>query len=481
MAKTWRNKRGLFKLRLTLAISGGLNLALTGFADAQALTSLHRFSPLSGLFENNDGAYPASDLILTAGVLYGTASQGGIAGGGTVFKVNADGTGFKILHSFSPPNQNTGDPGDGAFPLGGLVLAQGTLYGTTFAGGTGNAGTLFKVNTDGTGFAIVYTFSAADPTTGANSDGAAPWAGLLLSGSTLYGTATGGGDAGVGTAFKINTDGSGFSRLHSFAAVDTSTLTNNDGSHPLGGLILSGSTLYGTAFQGGGLGSGVVFKVNADGSSFAVLSSLSGGPRGRLVVTNNTLYGTTENGGDLGYGSVFRLNTDGSELTNLFSFAADTADGPWAGLVLSGKTLYGTTLRGGAFSQGSLFSINTDGSGFTNRYSFTDGTDGAQPQAGVVLSGDILYGTASEGGDAADGTVFSLSPGIVGGQQLTITSSGGNVVFMWPVNGLRLQATTNLVPPVVWTAVSPGPAIVNGQNAVTNTVSVVQRFYELTQ
>ena len=77
-----------------------------------------------------------------------------------------------------------------------------------------------------------------------NSDGANPYAGLILSGNTLYGTANGGGSSGNGTVFAVNTNGTGFTNLHSFTAY---LVNNSDGAYPEAGLILSGNTLYGTA------------------------------------------------------------------------------------------------------------------------------------------------------------------------------------------------------------------------------------------
>ena len=69
---------------------------------------------------------------------------------------------------------------------------------------------------------------------------------MILSGNTLYGTATDGGSSGNGTVFAVNTDGTGFTNLHSFTALDL-YYTNSDGANPYAGLILSGNTLYGTA------------------------------------------------------------------------------------------------------------------------------------------------------------------------------------------------------------------------------------------
>jgi uncharacterized repeat protein (TIGR03803 family) len=86
------------------------------------------------------------------------------------------------------------------------------------------------------------------------SDGANPYGGLILSGNTLYGTAYAGGSSGNGTVFAVNTDATGFTNLHNF--------TGRGGANPYAGLVLSGHTLYGTTYSGGTGGSGTVFSLS---------------------------------------------------------------------------------------------------------------------------------------------------------------------------------------------------------------------------
>jgi uncharacterized repeat protein (TIGR03803 family) len=80
---------------------------------------------------------------------------------------------------------------------------------------------------------------------------------LILSGNTLYGTATSGGSSGAGTVFALRTDGTGFATLHEFCLTDC-----NDGGSPSAGLILLGNALYGTAYGGGSSGNGTVFSLS---------------------------------------------------------------------------------------------------------------------------------------------------------------------------------------------------------------------------
>src|SRR5260221_719934 len=180
----------------------------------------HRF--LLPVYTNSDGAGSRTALIsnLSGHTLYGTATGGGSSGNGTVFAVNTDGTGFTNLHSFtasSGTDYANCTNSDGSHPYAGLVLSGNTLYGTTSGGGSSGDGTVFGVNTDGTGFTNLHGFSGrygnhnADYT---NSDGGNPFGGLVLSGQTLYGTAVGGGSSGGGTVFALNMDGTGFTNLH---------------------------------------------------------------------------------------------------------------------------------------------------------------------------------------------------------------------------------------------------------------------------
>ena len=109
---------------------------------------------------------------------------------------------------------------DGALPYAGLILSGNTLYGTAIGGTNGN-GTVFAINTNGMGFTTLHTFTASDPNTITNSDGADPFAGLILSGNTLYGTADVGGTNGTGTVFAVNTNGTGFTTLYNFTATES--------------------------------------------------------------------------------------------------------------------------------------------------------------------------------------------------------------------------------------------------------------------
>jgi uncharacterized repeat protein (TIGR03803 family) len=173
-----------------------------------------------------------------------------------VFAINTDGTGFRNLYSFTATDYFFPTNSDGAHPLPGLVLSGNTLYGTAYGGGNAGKGTVFAINIDGSSFTTLHSFSAASGTS--NSDGANP-TGLILSGNTIYGTGQAAGTNGYGTVFALNTNGTDFTTLHNFTG-------GSDGAAPLGDIISSGNTLYGTASTGGSSvdnsGSGIVYMAN---------------------------------------------------------------------------------------------------------------------------------------------------------------------------------------------------------------------------
>jgi uncharacterized repeat protein (TIGR03803 family) len=141
-----------------------------------------------------EGRYPDGALLEGSdGVLYGTTSTGGSNDAGTIFKLKKDGTGYIVLHEF------TGSAEDGKTPRGGFVEGHdGALYGTTESGGANDDGTAFRLNKDGSGYELLRRF------THTAGDGQNPIAALLkASDGALYGTTQGGGDLGFGTIFVL--------------------------------------------------------------------------------------------------------------------------------------------------------------------------------------------------------------------------------------------------------------------------------------
>ena len=238
----------------------------TELIEAQMFRTIYNFSPGShGMSHTNaDGGQPQCTLFLSGNVLYGTASIDGPSLSGTVFRLNTDGSGFSTLHGFSAASDINPVNNDGANPHGGVTLSSNRLYGTAFYGGSGASGTVFGLDTNGDNFQTLYSFTPFGFTT--NSDGAWPLADLVVSENVIYGSTFAGGLAGGGTVFRINTDGSGFATFDS--------LTNLAGSAPQGALALSGNVLYGTTPSGGGFSNGTVFRIDIDGTGLTALYSV---------------------------------------------------------------------------------------------------------------------------------------------------------------------------------------------------------------
>jgi uncharacterized repeat protein (TIGR03803 family) len=400
-------------------------LVLTMFAplkSAYAETVLYSFN----YNYYSDGVYPEAGLITdSAGNLYGTTYQGGsIYGDGTVFELASDGT-ETLLHSF------TGSPNDGAEPTASLIRdSAGNLYGTTEAGGIENCynplgcGTVFKVAPDGAE-TVLYVFSG-------KSDGGSPEGSLIRDKKgNLYGTTSQGGAADVGTIFEVTPKGAE-TVLHSFTG-------GSDGSSPEGTLIRDKKgNLYGTTSQGGddnecgGGGCGVVFKLASDGTE-TVLHAFTGTNgdgatpyAGLIRDKNGDFYGTTIWGGagTPSYGTVFKVTPEGVE-TVLHTFNGSPSDGanPQAGVILKNGNLYGTTTHGGVLGGtcpitlgcGAVFKLTSKGQE-SLLYAFCPAascTDGAEPEGGLILDKKgNLYGTTVSGGNGV-GCYDEIGCGVV--------------------------------------------------------------------
>jgi uncharacterized repeat protein (TIGR03803 family) len=286
-------------------------------------------------------------------------------------------------------------------------------------------------------------------------DGANPRGGLVLSSGVFYGMSEEGGAAGAGTIYSIHADGTFYQVLHSFPAL-TGSGTNTDGAYPDTALLASGTNLYGTAFLGGSNGNGTVFRMGTNGSNFAVLHHFSAlvsntnadgsEPNTSLALSGNVLYGVTQYGGALGYGGVYAINTDGTGFTNLYSFTGGaSAQNPQAGVVVSGNMLYGTTAGGGANGQGLIYRLGTNGQGFVDMYDFlpltnSENASGAFPEGNLALAGSNLFGLANGGGVSGNGSVYMIQ---TNGLNFTnLHSFDGSNDGVGPIAGPLVSAST---------------------------------------
>ena len=363
----------------------------------------------------SDGESPVAGLINVKGTLYGTTQDGGdgrlgYSCCGTVFSISESGK-ETVLHRFK-------GGADGAQPVAPLINVSGTLYGTTYGGGTKRCGTVFAISMSGKE-TVLYSFKC-------RADGARPVAPLLSVNGALWGTTTGGGAKGIGTVFAVTMSGRETVR-YSFKGGSA------DGQNPYGGLINVKGKLYGTTDGGGAhcikyVACGTVFSITTSGNE-TVLYNFKGGkdgqnPEAGLVYRKGRLYGTTAGGGGCApsgsCGTAFAATLSGAEtVLHRFGYRHDGAV-PQAALLDVNGTLYGTTYEGGTYEYGTVFEILPSGKERV-LYNFADNSadqgDGYYPMASLIDVKGTLYGTTPNGGqgctssiDEGCGTVFVLKP-----------------------------------------------------------------------
>ena len=367
--------------------------------------------------------YPKSNLIFDeAGNLYGTTQGSGIVEEGTVYQLVPTSGATWTLNSI---HQFVGYPTDGDDPVAGLTIDEkGNLYGTTLAGGQGNAGVVFELSPQPEGQwteSIPYYFSGFGD----------PYGGVALYKGSLYGTTTYGGADGAGTVFALSPS----TRGDWTAAIIFSLTPGSDGLQSQGKPIFDGAgNLYATMDQNGPNGWGTVLQVSpgADGNwngrvLHAFTGRLDGGTvDGSLALDKSgNLYGTTYYGGEFGFGTVFELargsdgRWTGKTLYN-FTGGSDGAN-PYAGPTLDSEgNVYGTAVNGGigfgtfGTGSGTVFELIPNGESWTEKTVYQFGTndyDGVNPFGGVVFdTAGNLYGTTYRGGTDNLGTAFKIVP-----------------------------------------------------------------------
>lgn len=332
---------------------------------------------------------------------------------------------IEVLHAFSGT--------DGAWSRGSLVRDGTALFGRTSIGGDFDSGTVFRIGTDGSGFAALYSFTAG----GDNGLGNQPHHNAMLLrdreliGAALYGGNTLGGAAsrperasspppieksGNGTVFRIGTDGAAYSVLLELdGGVDAPSLPH---SPPV--LGPDGRTLYGMTAAGGAHDTGTLYAVGVDGAGFRLLHSFAkeegDEPHGMVAFDGaGNLIGMTRKGGSppsgQSAGVVFRYDLVAARYEVLHEFEkdeptnGDTNDHGFFTLV--DGFAYATTELGGAYLRGTIFRIHEDGSGFQILHSFGGSPgDGVEPYGSLVRQDGWLYGTTTMGGTNGDGTLF---------------------------------------------------------------------------
>ncbi|HEY3676060.1 MAG TPA: choice-of-anchor tandem repeat GloVer-containing protein [Candidatus Tumulicola sp.] len=353
------------------------------------------FRLLHAFGKSPDGAAPSGGLTALDGSLFGLTQSGGKSGVGTVYSLSITGK-EKVLHSFDYS-------GDGYTPEGELLAYNGVLYGT-IAAGQNFYGDVYSITKNGS-FDILHKFSGID--------GVSPDAGLTEVEGMLYGTTLEGGTHNNGGTVYAVSPGGGESVIYSFGA------QQNDGNEPICKLTFWKNKLYGTTNGGGAYNGGTVFSLTTSGEE-AVLHSFGEGTDGKAPDSSNVtplggaLYGTTYQGGKYGKGIVFKMLPSG-EMKTLYSFGGKIDDGsyPESGVIAYRGSLYGTTQTGGASDYGTIFRVTLEGKE-TTLFSF-DGGDGRSPWGRLLAEGSNLYGTTFTGGPdlgtyLQGGTAFRFTP-----------------------------------------------------------------------
>jgi len=241
------------------------------------------------------GKTPQGLTLLDDGNFYGTTTSGGTNNLGTIYKITPAGE-QTVLYSFKRG-------ADGRNPAAGLSRSNdGHLYGVAYYGGTRNLGTIFRIAPDGTGYSTLHSF------VGGTEDGQYPAVKLRdIDDGSLYGSTSAGGEGGLGTVFKFDPASGVTSVIHSFSDAP------DDGNFPSSRLRLGNDgNLYGVTFYGGYFDLGTFFRITPAGV-LTVLHSFSGGLDGQgpnsslLIGEDGAFYGTTVSGGATSNGTIYKI------------------------------------------------------------------------------------------------------------------------------------------------------------------------------
>jgi uncharacterized repeat protein (TIGR03803 family)/YD repeat-containing protein len=425
-----------------------------GLAASSTLTTLHTFT-------GPDGAYPNTRLTLgTDGVFYGATYSGGQPQRGSYYRISPTGD-FSFLHELSG--------NEGEIPNTLLAASDGFLYGTTQVGGANGKGTLLRLATDGT-LQVIHAFA------GGNSDGEQPLSDLVQSADgSIYGTTFLGGSnvsegktytTNSGVAFRFTSSGS-YSIASNFGGLFfTSTDVGTTKEQPLGRLVLSSNgILSGTSQQDcSGTPCGNFFQRSLVGTtnipniplpltaSGEYLTTSTGVVQGR----DGAFYGVIDT--DLNtYGGIFRVRPGDSRATIIKSF--DNAFGSGAGELNLGPdgNFYGVVYYGGETGNGQIYRMEPDGT-TVGLYSFTGEADGRYPSNGIVWGPDgNLYGVANSIDDGTYGNVFRLTIHSFPIVNTASTNQGspGSAVVLTGVNLEQTLAVKFNGTPAQFTVISP--------------------------
>lgn len=387
----------------------------------------------------NQGASPNYLRLVMGGdgKFYGTTTQGGAYGEGSIFNVDPNSGNYTPLHSFNDTL--------GAFPYGGVIVASdGNLYGLTNGGGANGYGVLYSFNPSTNTFADLVDLDSAT--------GATPYGALLQAANgKLYGLTSAGGAGDNGVVFSYDIPLKTYKDIYDFVYTA--------GSTPFGSLIQTADgMLYGMASVGGASNYyGTIFSFDTAGNIYTDIydfnDTLYEGvtPYGDLSVgPNNLLYGMTTYGGTTYTGTIFSFDPAAKTYNTLFNFNDSIGSLPHGALTFDGNsTFYGTTSYGGTDTAGTVFRFDPVNNDYKVLFNF-DTTTGYIPYSTLTIDGSVATGIqpVKANGDVNmelypnpghDFTYLSVSDNAVGGT-LTVTDVTGREVM-----NIRLTALINRI------------------------------------
>jgi uncharacterized repeat protein (TIGR03803 family) len=198
---------GQYPMTTLLAASDGNLYGTVRYGGMSACGSLFRVSPSTGIYQlmrpfarvtkQSEGCTPSGAMVEgPGGWIYGTTESGGRSAGGTVYKWNPVTGAFKTIRHFA-----LGSTDDGYSPVSVALSSSGRLFGVTYAGGPFNAGTVYSLNADGSDYRLLHSF------TNEGAAGVRPYGKLLLAkDGNFYGSTQSGGDC-CGAVFRVEPDG----------------------------------------------------------------------------------------------------------------------------------------------------------------------------------------------------------------------------------------------------------------------------------
>lgn len=386
--------------------------------------------------------------------LWGTTSEGGKYGGGTIFKTNAIDDYFSVEHSFYVENR-------GAHPISGHLTegTNGKLYGLTSGGGIYNKGVLFEYDPQDNTYVVKVDFE------GSNGDDA--FGGLMLaSNGVMYGVTRNGGKSNSGVLFKYIYTDNQFVQLLDFSdygalspenppieasngkfygvtseaffegKIENGTLYEFDpntynfevkiifdnadkGSKPMAKLIqATNGKLYGTTFSGGINEKGVLFEYDLEAELYNKKIDFGGELYGATPdagveeFTTGQLFGITRSGGLNDDGVLYRYDLATNEFVKLIDLERqESGGGASVNMIRTvNGDYFGVTRYGGTNGEGVLFQYDLTNNSLTKKVDFNIDIHGGLPTSLMEASSGKIYGMTYRGGKGGRGSIYKYDP-----------------------------------------------------------------------